>query len=90
MSQCICLSGALTLDTVTAHFNALERDLAQGAVLKVDFSAVTEVDSSAVALLLAWHRQAAEQGAVIQLTALPDGMRKLVAVYGLSELLLAA
>lgn len=89
MSSSIRPSGALTLDTATAHISLLDSQLVAGAHLIIDFSDVSDVDSSAVALLLAWSRKARAQGATLEWAALPDNLSKLVAVYGLSELLLA-
>ena len=88
MSESVLLDGALTLDTVTGQINALDVALAAGMV-RVDFSGVTATDSSAVALLLEWCRRAKARGVVLELHAIPDSLRSLIAVYGLTELLLA-
>ncbi len=87
MSDPVRLSGTLTLDTVSSQINALDATLAQGAA-SVDFSGVTATDSSAVALLLEWSRRARARGVSLQLHAVPDSLRSLIAVYGLTELLL--
>lgn len=87
MSDPVRLSGALTLDTVSSQIGALDAALAQGLV-SVDFSNVTATDSSAVALLLEWCRRARARKVDLQLHAIPDSLRSLIAVYGLTELLL--
>ncbi len=52
-----------------------------------DLSAVKEVDSAAVALLLAWHRAAQKQGKTLSVTGLPDDIRSLAKLYGVDDLL---
>lgn len=79
-------SGPLNLDTVTRHLSALD-DLAGADLVTVELSDVTEADSSAVALLLAWCRSARTRQLDIRYTGVPDGLRSLIAVYGLTGLL---
>ena len=55
--------------------------------LTVDLSAVTEVDSSALSLLLEWRREAARNGRAIRYSNLPDNLRSLAKLYGVTELL---
>jgi phospholipid transport system transporter-binding protein len=52
-----------------------------------DLSAVTQVDSSAVALLLAWQREAQSRGARLSLTGLPAGLTSLAVLYGVDDLI---
>ena len=52
-----------------------------------DLSAVLTCDSSAVAVVLAWQREAQARGARLQLTGLPAGLVSLASVYGVSSLL---
>jgi phospholipid transport system transporter-binding protein len=67
--------------------------LAQGAQrftapsVTVDLSGVTEVDSSALSLLLEWRREAARNGREIRFRNLPASMKSLAELYGISELL---
>jgi phospholipid transport system transporter-binding protein len=82
----LVLEGALTLHTVPGLAGAVEEHLRQGARV-VDFRAVTEVDSSAVALALEWMRQAADNRTGLRLVNLPDAMQNLAKLYGVSELL---
>jgi len=86
MSESFRPQGPLTLDTVTRQVDALDGMSAQGEVV-IDLSGVTETDSSAVALLLAWCRCARTRGQSVKLVAVPEGLRRLIAVYGLVELL---
>ncbi|MDR1367723.1 MAG: STAS domain-containing protein, partial [Candidatus Accumulibacter sp.] len=55
--------------------------------LTYDFSSVEEVDSSALAVLFRWLRVARERGVTVRVAALPEGMRSLAALYGVSGLL---
>ncbi|MDR3412515.1 MAG: STAS domain-containing protein [Formivibrio sp.] len=86
MSDIYRVQGPLTLDTVKSQIPALDGMLAQGDVI-VDLSCVTETDSSAAALLLAWCRSAKNAERTIKLVDVPEGLRRLIAVYGLGELL---
>ncbi len=85
----LLLEGAITLDTVPGLLDAVAEHLRQGASV-VDFNAVTEVDSAAVALALEWLRQAAQAGTGLRLANLPAAMQNLAKLYGVSELLQSA
>jgi phospholipid transport system transporter-binding protein len=78
------LEGELTLESVTA---CLERDLPVGSLVVFDFSGVTRVDSSALALLLAWLRRAKTRGSAVELRALPESLLSLAQLYGVDTLL---
>ena len=52
-----------------------------------DLSDVRSCDSSAVAVVLAWRREAAAHGLTLQLTGLPPGLASLASVYGVAPLL---
>jgi phospholipid transport system transporter-binding protein len=85
----LLLEGAITLDTVPGLVDAVEEHLRQG-VSVVDFNAVTEVDSAAVALALEWMRQAGRAGKGLRLANLPASMQNLAKLYGVSEFLQSA
>lgn len=53
----------------------------------VDVSGLTEVDSAAISLLLEWRREAQRGNRKIEYTNLPDNLKSLAALYGVSELL---
>lgn len=67
--------------------------LAQGAQqftgprVTVDLSGVTEVDSSALSLLLEWRREAARSRREIHYRNLPASLKSLAELYGVTELL---
>lgn len=87
MSLALQISGPLVFDTAARQLGALGGSLVSGNKLQVDFSGVTELDSTAVALLLHWNRQAQSVGAELEFIAVPSGLCQLVSVYGLKEIL---
>jgi phospholipid transport system transporter-binding protein len=59
----------------------------RGGDTAFDLSAVRSCDSSAVAVVLAWQREAQARGAQLQLSGLPAGLASLATVYGVAPLL---
>lgn len=55
--------------------------------LVVDLGAVTGSDSSAVALLLAWQREARATGKRLELKSVPANITSLAALYGVEALI---
>lgn len=53
----------------------------------IDLASVREVDSAAVALLIAWQREAQAVGKSLDLTGVPDGVASLAKLYGVDVLL---
>lgn len=51
-----------------------------------DLSAVQSVDSAALALLLAWQREALAHGAALALTGVPAQIGSLAKLYGVESL----
>lgn len=80
------LQGAVTVETVPGLVGAIGAHLRQGA-RTIDFSLVAEVDSAAVALALEWQRQAAQQKSVLSLANIPEAMKNLANLYGVSDLM---
>ncbi len=56
----------------------------------IDFSGVIRCDTAAVACVLAWLRVAHEMGTKLELLAVPDELRSLAKLYGVSALINAA
>jgi len=82
------LSGALTLANVAEVLR--EGGVAiGGGVRTVDLGEVGELDSSALALLLAWLREAKNRNAALSFTNLPQGLTTIAKLYGVAELLTA-
>lgn len=61
--------------------------LAQGGDAVLDASALTQFDSSALAVVLACRRAVLAQGKTLRVTGLPERAQALAKVYGVSELL---
>lgn len=76
------LSGALTHAGIGARYAALTAAAEQDDIL--DLSEVETVDSAAVALLLDIRRR---RGRQLQLTGTPEGLQRLIACFGVEELL---
>ena len=83
------VSGPLTLHNVAAVLREGSAVIAEGARV-VDLKDVGELDSSALALLLAWMRAAKGAGREIAFSNLPQGLTTIARLYGDAELLPAA
>ena len=78
--------GPITIDNVVALL-AEGNGLFSAAQATVDLAAVTEVDSSALSLLLEWRREAGRNGRSIRYLNLPANLKSLAELYGVTELL---
>ena len=83
------VSGPLTLAHVAGALGEGNEAIRQG-VRSVDLKGVEELDSSALALLLAWLREAKKRNTALSFTNLPQGLTTIAELYGVSELLPAA
>jgi len=82
----IVLSGPVTLANVAALLEEGRRHLAEG-VRAVDFGEVTEMDSAALALCLAWLRDARASGGGLTFSNLPESLQTIARLYGVYGLL---
>ena len=79
------VEGAVTIDNVVAT-------VARGTALfsqesqVVDLGGVTEVDSSAVSMLLEWQRETGRRRRQIYFANMPPKLQNLVRLYGVAEL----
>ena len=80
------VSGALTLANVAAVLREGNAAIGEG-VRTVDLGEVGELDSSALALLLAWLREAKQQNRSLTFANLPQGLTAIARLYGVAELL---
>ena len=60
---------------------------AEAGGLQIDASALTEFDTSAIALLLHAQRAAKASGTLVQVLGAPPKLRELAQLYGVEELL---
>lgn len=58
-----------------------------GGATGVDCAPLTQFDSSALAVLLAWQRAAQKRGAALDIVNLPAGLASLAQAYGVDTLL---
>jgi len=83
------VSGALTLASVAGDLRQGNDAIGQG-VRTVDLGEVGELDSSALALLLAWLREAKRLNRDLSFANLPQGLTTIARLYGVADLLPAA
>lgn len=90
--EVLALTGPLSFETIPG---VLEQSVAYAERpdlpdrLTIDFAGITTVDSSAVALLLEWRRQARARGKALEFVNLPPTLLALAELYGVSELIRA-
>ncbi|UCF74715.1 MAG: STAS domain-containing protein [Betaproteobacteria bacterium] len=80
------VQGPITINNVVALL-ADGNGLFTEREITVDLNGVTEVDSSAVSLLLEWRREAGRHGRRIQFVNLPANLTSLAKLYGVTEML---
>ena len=84
------VEGALSFETLPAVLAESDKYAARTDLpdrLTIDFSQVTGVDSSAVALLLEWRRRAQRVGKTLVFVNLPANLMALAGLYGVAELI---
>lgn len=89
-AEVLRLTGALDFETLPGVIAESEKYVARPELperLTIDFSGVTGVDSSAVALLLEWRRRALERGVTLEFVALPANLLALADLYGVAQII---
>ena len=87
------VSGQLAKVTSVMTLASAKSLLEEGArliadsVTDFDLAAVTEVDSSGLAVVFGWLREAQRLGKTIRIVNLPQNLSSLAQVYGVSDLL---
>ena len=79
-----CVAGEILMDNANAvlvESNALQIT----DNLNIDFSAVTDVDTAALSLLIEWQRRALTANKNVVFTQLPQSLISLAALYGVTE-----
>ena len=82
----IVVSGPVMLGNVAAVLEEVRRHLEEG-VRTVDLGEVTEMDSSLLAAMLAWLRDARQRGSDLTFTNLPESLQTIARLYGVHSLL---
>jgi phospholipid transport system transporter-binding protein len=85
----VLLEGPVTFATAASVLEAAASETRAGARI-VDFSAVTESDSAALALALELLRQAEAEKRAVTFANVPDALHKLAELYSVSEVVFAA
>ena len=83
------VDGPVTLANVTRVLEDGYAAIRAGANA-VDLKGVTELDSSLLAMVLAWLREAAQAGRTLRVDNLPGGLITIAQLYGVDELLPSA
>ena len=78
------VQGPITVDNVVSLLGEGNERFTTAQVT-VDLAAVTEVDSSALSLLLEWRREAGRNGRAIRFLNLPVNLKSLAQLYGVTE-----
>ncbi len=84
------VSGPLTIATVAATCEAGRPEFRGGGEVVVDLAGATEVDSAALSLLFEWRREAKRHATHVAYRNLPESLRSLATLYGVSELIAAS
>ncbi|MBI3715474.1 MAG: STAS domain-containing protein [Betaproteobacteria bacterium] len=90
IGEVLKLEGAINLANMPRLLSETEAYASQQTLpdcLTVDFDHVTDVDSSAVALLLHWRRRALASGRALRYVHLPENLSALAELYGVTELI---
>ena len=83
----IALPERLLIGDASATLARLVALLQSAVVMDLDASALQQMDSSAVAVLLACKREAAALGRPLHLTGAPPKLKQLARLYGVESLL---
>ena len=88
--EVLALTGALSFETLPGVLEESAAYVARGDLpdrLTIDFAGIGAVDSSAVALLLEWRRQAQRLGKRLDFVNLPPNLLALARLYGVEDLI---
>lgn len=82
------LPARLTMQEATAVLGGLQQSIgrASGAAVKLDASALRELDTAAISVLLQCRRHARERSVAFVLESVPPQLAALMALYGVAEL----
>lgn len=85
-ARIFALGGPLTMADASGHLAAGRSAVGEGNCV-VDFAAVSESDSVALALLFDWQRHAQAAGHTLSVRNMPEGLASLAVLYGVDSLL---
>ncbi len=87
MTPAIALPAKVTMDEALATLAMLSERLGATAAPQIDASALAELDTAAVAVLLECRRLAAVAGRELTVSGAPPKLAQLAGLYGVAELL---
>jgi phospholipid transport system transporter-binding protein len=90
VGETLMLAGALNLANMSRLLAETAAYIAQPILpeaLVIDFAEVTDVDSSGVALLLHWRREALKLGKALRYVHLPPNLASLAELYSVDEMI---
>jgi phospholipid transport system transporter-binding protein len=80
------IKGEVLINTVIPLLEA-SKALPMSANTKIDFSAVTNIDTATISLILEWKRRALKENQTIQFVNLPINLISLTALYGVADII---
>lgn len=78
------VSGDIFMDNANAILSQSDALLMVDA-LEIDFSAVTDVDTAALSLIMEWQRRAVASSCKVTFAHLPANLTSLAELYGVTE-----
>ncbi len=86
VDNCWRLSGDVVVGTTKAILNT-SQGFSIASDTKIDFAQVTDIDTTALSLILEWKRRAQTQNKTLTFVNLPANLNSLAMLYGVSELI---
>ena len=80
----ISVEGSITIDNVVA-MTRHGVTLFEGRSLVIDLANVAKVDSSIISMLLEWLREANQKNFRLHFVNIPESVKSLMQLYGISE-----
>ena len=90
VGEVLQIDGALNFESMPRILEETALYAAQETLpscLAIDLANVTDIDSSAVALLLHWRREAARLGKALRYVHLPQNLVTLAQLYGVDDMI---
>ena len=82
----LLLGGSITFNDALEWREAVLKEIDRDGLV-IDLAGVEEADSAALSLLLEWRREAKLRGYGLRYASLPQAIRSLAEVYGVSSLI---